>query len=204
MKFLLALYDPGAPPRAGSHWSWHAPELSAALLDRFFYDIANKHRPEHPNSLAPDHVWGGVARVNAEFMAAYRFVNGGRDGQGRPGRYVLIAAFAAATDAVGKDLTPLLQSHAFERVVSEAMSRCAGEFGFRIAKKTLTGGACRPCRTTPCSAWALRQPARRPRPSGRHLLAFVGASVSSMNGHKSAEDRSGMPAACALVSSVPR
>jgi hypothetical protein len=85
-----------------------------------FYEIANKHRLDNPNSVAAHYLWGGVARVDDEYIAAYRFADGGRDWHGRTGRFVLMAAFVNAGEAAGKDLTPLLLLPEFERIVRVA------------------------------------------------------------------------------------
>lgn len=122
MQIFLALYDPGSPPRDGLYWTWRSPTLSNAVLDRFFYDIANKHRPSRPNLLAANHLWGGAARISDKYVAVYRFADGGLDCHDRTGRYVLMAAFASANETIGMDLTPLLLLPDFERIVRTARS----------------------------------------------------------------------------------
>ncbi|HMO83411.1 MAG TPA: hypothetical protein PKC18_00675 [Lacipirellulaceae bacterium] len=123
MQLLFALYDPGAAARNGSHWTWHSSSLPMSLLDRVFYE-ANEQRPEAPSALTTENVWGGVARIDDAYVAVYRFADGGRDRLGRPGRWVLVVAFVRISDAIGKDLLPLLNLPEFERIVRGAPHEC--------------------------------------------------------------------------------
>jgi hypothetical protein len=95
-----------------------------SLLDEFFYDHASKHGPESEGQVAPDWLLGGCASVDREWICWYRFVDGGRDKHGRPGRNVLLAAFVRRHDHSGYDWSGILESSPFQEIAQIAPATC--------------------------------------------------------------------------------
>lgn len=120
MQLSLALFDPSRFSSDGSYWSWYAPGLGRALLDRLYYDVAMGDRPADPNRLEPEAVVGGFARIDSGWVFGYRFGDGGRDTAGRPGRFVLVAAGVAAEEAAEGDLSLLVDSEPIRRLLAAA------------------------------------------------------------------------------------
>jgi len=119
----LALYDPSGPSN-DHYWTWRAPRLDRQLLQSLYYDIASSSRPENPNQIEPAHLIGGVAQLTPDWVAVFRFGNGGRDARGRPGRFVIVAGLIESKDAKGTDLVSLLTCEPFETVLNQARTTC--------------------------------------------------------------------------------
>ncbi|MCS7239593.1 MAG: hypothetical protein NZ899_15200 [Thermoguttaceae bacterium] len=62
--------------------------------------------------------------AESTWLAAYRFGNGGRDRQGRPGRFVLLVMAVRREEAWNKNLAPLLQHEAVENILQQARTEC--------------------------------------------------------------------------------
>ena len=119
MKLHYALFDQSVPID-GDYWTWAASE-PRALLNRFYGDVAVKHLPPKPNDLQDGDLWGGIVRLT-DWTVVYRYLNGGWDKQGRPGRCVLMTAWIAADDAQGFDLMPIFTNGTFRHVAENAKS----------------------------------------------------------------------------------
>ena len=117
MRLHYALFDQSVFVD-GDYWTWASPEVRP-LLSRFHGDVAVKHLPPRPNDLQGDDLWGGLARL-AGWTVAYRYLNGGWDKQGRPGRAVLLTAWAPAGEAQGLDLLPVFTNETFRHVAENA------------------------------------------------------------------------------------
>jgi hypothetical protein len=122
MKIHLAVFDPSEHSGQGSYWSWLAEGLDRHLLDRLYYEVARHNRPPDPNALDHQTIVGGFARIESRWIFGYRFGNGGRDAQGRPGRFVLMVAAVPAEQAQQADLTTLVDSETIRHVMAAAPS----------------------------------------------------------------------------------
>ena len=60
----------------------------------------------------------------SEWICWYRFVDGGQDKVGRPGRCVLVAAFVKRDDHHDRDWSGILNSSAFQQIVTVAPTMC--------------------------------------------------------------------------------
>jgi hypothetical protein len=92
-------YDNGGN---GFHWTWFDEKcLSKEMLQKFYSDFGKEHLPRSMNKLEssnhwelkPDDIWGGIVRFESDWIVIYRYYNGGKDKQGRPGRFVLLTAW---------------------------------------------------------------------------------------------------------------
>lgn len=124
MKVFLALYDPAFQAPDGSYWTWHAPELSDRMLATTYYELLVSNIPNSPNELVADDLWAGMGDVNDEWRCYFRFVNGGRDQRGRPGRYVVICAFVSRVDCRMRAPLDLLQGDEFQILAQRAPGEC--------------------------------------------------------------------------------
>lgn len=124
MKFYIAVYDPAHALVGGEYWMYQAASLSRRLLDTFYYDIAATHLPDDPNRLSADDLHGGYTGLNDQWVCWYRFINGGRDQAGRPGRFLILAAFADRQKLVGYDGTGMLECDLFRELALLAPKRC--------------------------------------------------------------------------------
>ena len=123
IRCLLAAFDQSHLSADGTYWSWRHPEIPREILDRFYYDFAAKHWPTL--DAEPEEAFrGGCARVDARWLSWYRFLNGGRDKMGRPGRYVLVAAFVETQAGGLQDYLGLLQSPLFDALALQAGTEC--------------------------------------------------------------------------------
>ena len=114
MKFLLAAYDPAHETADGSYWVWGHNDIPADVRNSFYYEVAAKNLPRNPNELLPDDCHGGWAAVSDTWACWYRFLNGGRDLRGRPGRFVLICAFCRRRDYANHNGFPVLNAGPFQ------------------------------------------------------------------------------------------
>jgi hypothetical protein len=121
---LLAVYDPAFQAVDGSYWTWHAPELDSRLLATTYYELLAPAIPLDPNELSVDQLWAGMGDVSEEWRCYFRFVNGGRDQRGRPGRFVILCAFVSRSDSRFVDTLELLQGQEFERLAQRARTEC--------------------------------------------------------------------------------
>jgi hypothetical protein len=113
---FLAAYDPAHPSPNGNYWVWHHPVLPAKALESYYYDVAVPCLPENPNDLGATDMCGGCAALDEVWCAWFRFFNGGRDLQGRPGRFVILCAFVRREDMVGWDCSGILESEQFQNM----------------------------------------------------------------------------------------
>ena len=120
MRFLLAAYDPAHETPDGSYWVWAHPDLPADVRNSFYYEIAARNLPEKPNELLADDCHGGWAAINDTWACWYRFLDGGRDLRGRPGRFVLICAFCGRRDNANTNGFGVLESPPFQNMVKVA------------------------------------------------------------------------------------
>jgi hypothetical protein len=124
MRCLLAAFDQAHLSPDGTYWSWRHSSLELAMLDRFYYEYAAKHLPEENTLILPDCLHGGCASLGDDWICWYRFIDGGRDKAGRPGRMVLVAGFAPRPDHAGKDLSGVLESSLFQELARCAPATC--------------------------------------------------------------------------------
>jgi hypothetical protein len=124
MKVCLAVYDPAFQAADGSYWTWHAPELNDRLLATTYYELLFSKIPPDPNQLSVNQLWAGMGDVSDEWRCYFRFVNGGRDQRGRPGRFVVLCVFVARADCRFCDPLELLQGEEFERLTHQAPKEC--------------------------------------------------------------------------------
>lgn len=124
MRLLLAVYDPAHESSDGKYWVWSHPDLTDELKNRFYYNAAVKHLPENPNAITPSDCHGGWTSIDETWACWYRFLDGGRDLRGRPGRFVLICAFCRRTDNINLNGFSILDSAPFQRLAqATAFSR---------------------------------------------------------------------------------
>ncbi|MBN2579386.1 MAG: hypothetical protein JXB10_10375 [Pirellulales bacterium] len=124
VRIFTAFYDPSQSSKDGSFWSWHSPDLDRNLLVRFYYDVAAAGIPEDPNQLTHQTVIGGIAQVTPSWACVWRFGNGGRDVHGRPGRFVLFAAFVAREETDGVDISSLLTCKVVNDILDQSLTAC--------------------------------------------------------------------------------
>ncbi|MDY0167762.1 MAG: hypothetical protein RBS80_14535 [Thermoguttaceae bacterium] len=119
-RVLLATYDPSHLSRDGSYWVWRSPYLTRELLERFYFDKSALFQPEDIRQLGEDDIWGGVTRLEQQWLCMCRYYNGGRDLRGRPGRFLLAVALVAMSDVIGRDVLPLFRNETFEWIAKNA------------------------------------------------------------------------------------
>src|ERR1035437_5694070 len=124
MTVHFAIFDPSVPQSNGSYWTCGSDTISPALLDRVYYEYAHEQRPQDPSSLLGTDLLGGCAGVDETWCCWYRFVDGGRDLRGRPGRFIILAAFISRMDMVGRDCLGVLQSGTFQSLAGSAPITC--------------------------------------------------------------------------------
>jgi hypothetical protein len=124
MRCLIAAFDQAHLCSDRTYWTWRHPDLQASILDDFYYEHAAKHLPGGTATIAADSIVGGCASVGNEWLCWYRFVDGGRDKHGRPGRYVLLAAFVRRYDHSGYDWSGILESSLFLEIAKNAPVTC--------------------------------------------------------------------------------
>lgn len=124
MRCLLAVFDPAHRSPDGSYWTWRHPELPPDVLDAFYYGSAAKHFPVGTEPISADGLQCGCASVGDEWICWYRFASGGRDRAGRPGRWVVLAAFLHRRDYYGEDWSWIFDSPPFEHLASQASTHC--------------------------------------------------------------------------------
>lgn len=124
MKVFLAVYDPAYQAADGSYWTWHAPELSARLLASTYYELLVPNIPPAPNQLTVDQLWAGLGDISDEWRCYFRFVNGGRDQRGRPGRFVVLCVFVSRTNCQLCDPLELLRSEQLQKLAQQAQTEC--------------------------------------------------------------------------------
>lgn len=125
MQLGLALYDPAYPSEDGSYWTWRHPQLSSQLLSDLFYKVISPLLSENERirTLPDAELIAGYAKLSGNHLV-FRVVDGGRDRQNRPGRYVAICA--APLDSVEEPLPleAIWRSREFERLAEEARRKC--------------------------------------------------------------------------------
>lgn len=124
MKVLLAAFDQAHPGPAGNYWAWAHPDLPAAMRDEFYFTVAAKHFDSLPQTIPLDSLIGGGAALTADWCCWYRFIDGGYDMQGRPGRVVVLCGFADRQASASADLSGLLRSPIFTNLASVAHNQC--------------------------------------------------------------------------------
>ena len=124
MRCYLAAFDQAHLSADRTYWTWHHPDLSMHVLDNFLYDCATKHWPDEAAPIAAIRIRGGFASVDRNWFCWYRFLEGGRDKVGRPGRVVLLAAFVRALDHRDLDWSGVLESPQFNEVAVQVATKC--------------------------------------------------------------------------------
>lgn len=124
MRCYLAVFDQAHRAADGSYWTWRHSDVPLRTLDAFYYECAVKHWPESADPIPGDGLRGGCASVDDEWVCWYRFVAGGRDKFGRPGRHVLLAAFVERGNHDGRDWSGLLDSQEFRQLAQQARAAC--------------------------------------------------------------------------------
>ncbi len=124
MRFYLAIYDPAYLQNDGSYWTWRHAELSPRILDRLYYRIAEKFEPESMTGLTPSDIHGGCCDLCENWLCIYRFLNGGRDTRGRPGRFIVLCAFVKHSDAICGDPAVVLDCALFHSLATSAPRSC--------------------------------------------------------------------------------
>lgn len=122
MRIRLACYDPAHLSPRGSYWAWNHPDLSLATLDELYYGWVASQVPDC--EIGPNELRGGLVAAGSDWCCWYRFVNGGRDRQGRPGRWVLLCAFCERSQLNQANWMEILQSPAFQRLALAAPVKC--------------------------------------------------------------------------------
>lgn len=124
MKFLIAAHDQSFETTPGNYWTWKHPALSRNVLDKLYYDVVCRNLPRDPGQLRSTDLHGGVCSIDSDWICYYRIVDGGRDLKNRPGRIVLIAAFASRHEAAGRNALGVLNHSMISQVVHTAATRC--------------------------------------------------------------------------------
>lgn len=102
MKCYLALFDPDFQAENRTYWTWHHPELTLDLLERFYSDVARfRYAADLINTLQ-SHTPPETVVVNAEWSCWFTVIDGGRDSKGRLGRRVLLALFMRELEAANQ------------------------------------------------------------------------------------------------------
>ncbi|WP_254508132.1 hypothetical protein [Anatilimnocola floriformis] len=157
MKILLALYDPAFQTADGNYWTWYHPQLAREQLVETYYEGLAADIPQHPNELEATTLWGGIYDLSKDWRCYYRFLNGGRDPQGRPGRYVVVCGFVKSSETELVDPTEFYWGDITMNLASVALQQC------------------------PVPATVLEihtpQPHRAQRPDSEHLFENTGQSL---------------------------
>jgi hypothetical protein len=119
----LALYDPACQAEDGSYWTWRHADLNRQLLEDAFYSAIRHNVPSDERVLRDSELIAGYLKL-AENQIYFRVVDGGRDRQNRPGRYVVICAVATASDEPAPSPEEIWRSRAFERLAEAALRKC--------------------------------------------------------------------------------
>ncbi len=122
MKLFLAAYDPAHDSSTGNYWVWAHKDLPPALLNDFYYTVATKNISGNPNELSAADWHGGWAAVDETWTCWYRFLNGGRDLRGRPGRFVILCAFCRREDTTNRNVFGILDHKVFQELAKAAPS----------------------------------------------------------------------------------
>lgn len=124
MRCFLAAFDQSHRADDGSYWTWRHSDIPMRALDEFYYGCAATHWPKQVIPIPVDVLRGGCTSVGDEWVCWYRFVDGGSDTLGRPGRYVLLAAFVQQADHSNRDWSGLLESQQFVQLAGQAAVTC--------------------------------------------------------------------------------
>jgi hypothetical protein len=121
---LFAIYDPSQPSLEGSFWVVPSNGLDLSLLNAFYYDTACLVRPDDPNQIRRGEVIGGISALQTGWISVFRYINAGHDLKGRPGRFVIGAAFVSRSEIPDCDISSLFQHKFFEWIEKVAPSNC--------------------------------------------------------------------------------
>ncbi len=122
MHCYLATFDPAHRASDGSYWTFRHLNVPINVCDALYYECVAKHWPEDTKQILSNSLQGGCARVHENWVCWYRLVEGGRDAVGRPGRYILLAAFVEQINHQGWDWSGVLESQQFQDLAQQARS----------------------------------------------------------------------------------
>lgn len=127
---LLAAYDSGHASLVGDYWVWKHPALSTRQLNAWHEHLISSHRSD-VEKIGSEDCCGGALALDPDWCCFYRFYNAGRDGYGRPGRYILLCAVLERATAVGIDLSRFVETGYFADIarrqpISKELSAPAG------------------------------------------------------------------------------
>ena len=110
LRTYLAAYTTPLTDKTGYRWVWRHQKIPDQLLGAFYSKIK---KPTDVARWSANELHGGLASVDSEWCAAYRFLDAGRDALGRQGRVFLIAGFLRLNELPQFDLRQVLESPAF-------------------------------------------------------------------------------------------
>lgn len=121
-----ALFDSAFHTPTGSHWTWYSEALDVESLDTLYYEVLVEEIRALANVNPASAIRQGFASIDDQWCCWFRLFDGGRDNGGRPGRFLIVAAFAkrpllqacdaqqvfgllgfAAIEAIREDAAPL-------------------------------------------------------------------------------------------------
>lgn len=176
--FYLSAYDPAHQSPSGDYWVWHHDAIPHQLLDTFYYDYAQSSLPNSPNLITPEDLYGGCVLLNTDWVCWYRFINGGRDNLGRPGRCIILCAFGRRSEQIGHDSVDVFDTPAF-RVLTDKIPVCPLPTQDRLIVEIPTKSPCAPPSTQLVDDlsfrfYALRQQAKAFSELGAVVAQFAG------------------------------
>jgi len=110
LRTYLAAYTTPLTDKTGYRWVWRHQKIPDQLLGAFYSKIK---KPTDVARWSANELHGGLASVDSEWCAAYRFLDAGRDALGRQGRVFLIAGFFRSNELPQLDLRGILESPLF-------------------------------------------------------------------------------------------
>lgn len=123
LRLYLALFDRAHHSPTEMHWTWFHGALASQLRKRFYAHVIAPELAKAPLKSATSLLSGGFASVDPEWCCWFRLFDAGRDTHGRPGRYLMLAAFARRDEARSVDALQVLQSQPFKAIAAVAKSQ---------------------------------------------------------------------------------
>ncbi len=103
MKLHMAAFDPDGRLANHKYWRCSAGHIPESVLNDAYYSYLREAVITHDNSPNRKSSLCGMALMSNGWGLFYRIVNAGRDTHGRPGRFIIVCAFAKRGDIFGQD-----------------------------------------------------------------------------------------------------
>lgn len=120
MRVYLAAFDQAHKGPSGNYWAWRHPQIPQFVLDEFYYKVGTHHLQKVHDDVSNGPDVGGGAALDQDWLCWYRFLAGGDDTGGRPGRVVILCGFTGRSHETTGHVSSLLTSDLFELLSREA------------------------------------------------------------------------------------